>query len=194
MDIPYCRPAGGLKVQPFVYALPCYLVSSSRGRLVIPTTIFLQASRSLVKPHSSVSVYVHIATLFLDTKHSLLVWNVVNADSFMPRDASPACATIISEATCYGWWNALDATHSHNACTIVATVLCCTVRTIVFSDWLCCGLIISGRPWRYSVIPSSLDFPTEYQIRRNSYPAGLPVFAAISGPDFRASIIIDQHV
>ena len=47
-----------------------------------------------------------------------------------------------------------------------------------------------GRPWRYSVIPSTPDFPTEYQIRRNSNPAGLPVFAAIWGPDFRASIII----
>ena len=47
-----------------------------------------------------------------------------------------------------------------------------------------------GRPWRYSVIPSSPDFPTEYQIHRNSNPAGLPVFAAIWGPDFKASIII----
>ena len=46
-----------------------------------------------------------------------------------------------------------------------------------------------GRPWRYSVIPSTPDFPTEYQIRRNSNPAGLPTFAAIWGPDFRASII-----
>ena len=36
--------------------LHCYLVPSSRGRLlVIPMTIFLQASRYLVKPHSSVS-------------------------------------------------------------------------------------------------------------------------------------------
>ena len=49
---------------------------------------------------------------------------------------------------------------------------------------------IRGRPWRYSVIPSPPDFPTEYQICRNSNPAGLPVFAAIWGPDFRASIII----
>ena len=47
-----------------------------------------------------------------------------------------------------------------------------------------------GRPWRYSVIPSSPDFQTEYQIRRNSNPAGLPVFAAIWGSDFKASIII----
>ena len=47
-----------------------------------------------------------------------------------------------------------------------------------------------GRPWRYSVIPSTPDFPTGYQIRRNSNPAGLPVFAAIWGPDFTASIII----
>ena len=46
-----------------------------------------------------------------------------------------------------------------------------------------------GRPWRYSVIPSTPDFPTEYQIRRHSNPAGLPTFAAVSGPDFRASII-----
>ena len=48
----------------------------------------------------------------------------------------------------------------------------------------------------YSVIPSTPDFPTEYQIRRNSNPVGLPVFAAILGPGFRASIIIYivQHV
>ena len=46
-----------------------------------------------------------------------------------------------------------------------------------------------GRPWRYSVIPSTPDFPTEYQIRRHSNPAGLPTFAAIWGPDFRASFI-----
>ena len=49
--------------------------------------------------------------------------------------------------------------------------------------------ITRGRPWRYSVIPSTPDFPTEYQIRRHSNPAGLPTFAAIWGPDFRASII-----
>ena len=47
-----------------------------------------------------------------------------------------------------------------------------------------------GRPWRYSVIPRTPDFQTEYQIRRNSNPAGIPVFAAIWGPDFRPSIII----
>ena len=41
-----------------------------------------------------------------------------------------------------------------------------------------------GRPWRYSVIPSPPDFQTGYQIRRNSNPAGIPVFAAIWGPDF----------
>ena len=46
-----------------------------------------------------------------------------------------------------------------------------------------------GRPWRYSVIPRTPDFPPEYQIRRHSNPAGLPTFAAIWGPDFRASII-----
>ena len=46
-----------------------------------------------------------------------------------------------------------------------------------------------GRPWRYSVIPSTPDFTTEYQIRRHSNPAGLPTFATIWGPDFRASII-----
>ena len=50
-------------------------------------------------------------------------------------------------------------------------------------------LYTTGRPWRYSVIPSTPDFPTEYQIRRHSNPAGLPTFAAIWGPDFRASII-----
>ena len=49
--------------------------------------------------------------------------------------------------------------------------------------------IFRGRPWRYSVIPSTPDFPTEYQIRRHSNPAGLPTFAAIWGPAFMASII-----
>ena len=43
--------------------------------------------------------------------------------------------------------------------------------------------------FRYPVIPSTPDFTTEYQIRRHSNPAGLPTFAAIWGPDFRASII-----
>ena len=38
-------------------------------------------------------------------------------------------------------------------------------------------------------MPSTPDFPTEYQIRRHSNPARLPTFAAIWGPDFRASII-----
>ena len=47
-----------------------------------------------------------------------------------------------------------------------------------------------GRPWRYSVIPSTPDFPTEYQIRQNSNPAGLPVIAANWGPGFRARTII----
>ena len=51
------------------------------------------------------------------------------------------------------------------------------------------GTLSRGRPWRYSVIPSTPDFPTEYQIRRHSNPGGLPTFAAIWGPDFRASII-----
>ena len=38
--------------------LPCYLVPSIRVRLlVIAMTIFLQASRSLAEPHSSVSVH-----------------------------------------------------------------------------------------------------------------------------------------
>ena len=54
---------------------------------------------------------------------------------------------------------------------------------------VCLFRIFRGRPWRYSVIPSTPDFPTEYQIRRHSNPAGLPTFAAIWGPDFRASII-----
>ena len=56
--------------------------------------------------------------------------------------------------------------------------------------------VIRGRPWQYSVIPSIPDFPTEYQIRQSSNPARLPGFAAIWGPDFRASIdhYIDQHV
>ena len=47
-----------------------------------------------------------------------------------------------------------------------------------------------GRPWRYSVILSTTDFPTEYHIRRNSNPAELPVFATIWGPDFIAITII----
>ena len=47
---------------------------------------------------------------------------------------------------------------------------------------------------RYSVSPSAQDFPTEYQIRRNSTPAGLPVFVAIWGPDFRAITIILNHM
>ena len=51
-----------------------------------------------------------------------------------------------------------------------------------------------GRPWRYSVIPSTPDILTEYQIRRNSNPAGLTVFAAIWGPDLRASTIILTHM
>ena len=47
-----------------------------------------------------------------------------------------------------------------------------------------------GRPWRYSVIPRTPDFQTEYQICQSSNPAGIPVFAAIWGPDFRPSTII----
>ena len=46
----------------------CYLVSSSRVRLlVIPMTIFLQAYRSLVKPHSSVSV--QFVTALMSSSH-----------------------------------------------------------------------------------------------------------------------------
>ena len=56
-------------------------------------------------------------------------------------------------------------------------------------SWLSQTMQYRGRPWRYSVIPSTPDFPTEYQIRQHSNPAGLPTFAAIWGPDFRASII-----
>ena len=54
---------------PPVYAkarrfLPCYLVPSSRGRLlVIPMTVSLQASRSLVSAHSSVSVQFVMALM-----------------------------------------------------------------------------------------------------------------------------------
>ena len=51
-------------------------------------------------------------------------------------------------------------------------------------------LLLRGRPWRYSVIPSTPDLSTEYQIRLNGNPAGLPVFAAIWRPGFRASTII----
>ena len=56
------------------------------------------------------------------------------------------------------------------------------------------AMLIRGRPWRYSIIPSTPDFPMEYQIRRNSNPAGLPVFAAVWGPNFRASTIILTHM
>ena len=43
---------------PIVLALPCYLVPSSRVRLMmIAMIIFLQASRSLAEPHRSVSVH-----------------------------------------------------------------------------------------------------------------------------------------
>ena len=55
-------------------------------------------------------------------------------------------------------------------------------------------IISRGRPWRYSVIPSTPDFQTEYHIRRNSNPAGLPVFTAIWGPGFMASIITLAHM
>ena len=45
-------------------SLPCYLVPSSRGRLlVIPMTVSLQASRSLVSVHSSVSVQFVMALM-----------------------------------------------------------------------------------------------------------------------------------
>ena len=51
------------KIYPRV-VLPCYLVPSSRGRLlVISMTISLQASRSLVSPHSSVSVQFVMALM-----------------------------------------------------------------------------------------------------------------------------------
>ena len=50
-------------------------------------------------------------------------------------------------------------------------------------------IFFRGRPWRYSVIPRTPDFQTEYQIRRISNPAGIPVFATIVGPGFRASVI-----
>ena len=44
--------------------LPCFLVPSSRGRLlVIPMTVSLQASRSLVSAHSSVSVQFVMALM-----------------------------------------------------------------------------------------------------------------------------------
>ena len=47
-----------------VLPLPCYLVPSSRGRLlVIPMTVSLQASRSLVSAHSSVSVQFVMALM-----------------------------------------------------------------------------------------------------------------------------------
>ena len=44
--------------------LPCYLVPSSRVRLLVITmTIFLQVSRSLAEPHSSVSVQFVMALM-----------------------------------------------------------------------------------------------------------------------------------
>ena len=47
-----------------MFGLPCYLVPSSRGRLlVIPMTVSLQASRSLVSAHSSVSVQFVMALM-----------------------------------------------------------------------------------------------------------------------------------
>ena len=47
-----------------INSLPCYLVPSSRGRLlVISMTISLQASRSLVSPHSSLSVQFVMALM-----------------------------------------------------------------------------------------------------------------------------------
>ena len=54
--------------------------------------------------------------------------------------------------------------------------------------------LLRGRPWRYSVIPSTPDFQTEYQIRPISNPAGLPVFATNLVPGFRASTIILTHM
>ena len=54
-----------LHINAVMYTLPCYLVPSSRGRLlVIPMTIFLQASR---KPHSSVSV--QFVTALMSSSH-----------------------------------------------------------------------------------------------------------------------------
>ena len=57
-------------------------------------------------------------------------------------------------------------------------------------------ILFRGRPWRYSVIPSNPDFATECQTeyRRNSNPAGLTVFVAIWGPDFRAITTILTHM
>ena len=55
----------------------------------------------------------------------------------------------------------------------------------------------SEAPYKFSknsVIPSTPDFQTEYQICRNSDSAGLPVFIAIWGPGFRASIITLAHM
>ena len=69
-----------------------------------------------------------------------------------------------------------------------------TTYTLLIHDQRYSLLILysyRGRPWRYSVIPSTPDFPTEYQIRRHSNPAGLPTFAAIWGPDFRAIASLD---
>ena len=44
-------------------------------------------------------------------------------------------------------------------------------------------IFFRGWPWRYSVIPSTPDFLTEYQIRRHSNPAGLPTLPWSGDPD-----------
>ena len=48
-------------------------------------------------------------------------------------------------------------------------------------NW-CSGLACNWCSGWYSVIPSTPDFPAEYQIHRHSNPARLPTFAAIWGP------------
>ena len=82
-------------------------------------------------------------------------------------------------------------THSHDM------TVCCFLFCMTHSHdvTVCCFLFCMthshdrDRPWLYSVIPYTPDFPTEYQIPRHSNLAGLPTFATIWGPDFRASII-----
>ena len=121
------------------------------------------------------------------------------SDSYFQFVATPAESDRVTTDTqflscslagrkCWKWSNRLfQHLETHQASLSVATdreVWC--VNSTTSHD--------RGRPWRYSVIPSTPDFPTEYQIRLNSNPAGLPVIAANWGPGFRARTIILTHM
>ena len=59
-----------------------YLVPSSRVRLlVIPMTIFLQASRSLAKPHSSMSV--HFGTALMSSSQRALSCTATHSQHYL---------------------------------------------------------------------------------------------------------------